>query len=93
MEAYGNQGNVTGISTLLDYIKNKGMPMRDTFHATLVTGHSRAGDLEAAENVKVAIEANGHHAHSAVYTSLLCAYAERGLLEDIKKVGVYSMCD
>ena len=64
----------------------------DMVYAAMITGHSRAGDLKAAECVIDTIKAKGDTAHSTVYSSLLCAYAERGLLEDIKKVVVTSVC-
>ena len=90
--AYCNQGNIGGASRLLEYMKGIGLPMSETVYAAMVTGHSRAGDLEAAKGVMGTMKANGHRAHNAVYMSLLCAYAERGLMDDIKKVRVASMC-
>ena len=73
---------------MLEYIKSKGLHASEALHAAMVTGHSRAGDLEAAKDVIATMEAKDHRVHITIYTSLLCAYAERGLVEDIKKVGV-----
>ena len=83
---------MNGVLKLLEVMKGMGLPMSETLYAAMVTGHSRAGDLEAAKGVLETMKADGHSSSDAVYTSLLCAYAERGLLEDIMKVGVVSMC-
>lgn len=52
----------------------------------LVTGHARAGKMEAAERVIINMKENRHTPHNVVYTSLLCAHAERGDIDSIVKV-------
>ena len=71
---------------LLEYMKSLDKPLSEKVYASLVTGHSRAGDMKAAQEVITAMKANHHIPHNTVYSSLMCAYAERGDIEAIKKV-------
>jgi len=83
---YCDQGNRNGADKLLDYIKMSGMPLTDAIHASMVTGYSRAGELEQAKNLIESLRVKGQVPPARVYSSLLCAYAERGLLDEIKEV-------
>lgn len=67
-------------------MRSMDLPLSEAIYASLVTGHSRAGDIEAAEEVISIMKASGHVPHNVVYTSLLCAHAERGNIEAITKV-------
>ncbi len=62
------------------------MPISERIYASLVTGHARAGDMEAAAGILDTMKKNGLIPHNIVYTSLLCAHAERGDIQAIEKV-------
>lgn len=62
------------------------MPLSKSVYASLVTGHSRAGDIEGAEKVVHVMKENELSPDNLVYTSLLCAYAERGDVDAIFEV-------
>lgn len=50
-EAYCNQGNIAGATTLLDHMKNVELPITEQIYASLITGHSRCGNMEEAERI------------------------------------------
>lgn len=60
--------------------------MSESIYASLITGHARAGNMEAAERVIANMKATHQKPHNVAYTSLLCAYAERGDIEAVEKV-------
>jgi leucine-rich PPR motif-containing protein len=60
--------------------------LSENIYASLVTGHARAGNIEAAERVITNMKASNQRPHNVTYTSLLCAYAERGDIDAIEKV-------
>ena len=62
------------------------MPLSEPIYGHLVTGHGRAGDMDAAEQIIATMKANNHTPHNVVYTSLLRAYAERGDITSLEKV-------
>ena len=71
---------------MLEYMRTLDMPVSERIYASLVTGHARAGDMEAAVGVLSTMKENGLIPHNIVYTSLLCAYAERGDMQAIETV-------
>lgn len=77
---------MSGATKLLEYMKTLDFPMSESIYASLVTGHARAGNMEAAERVITNMKATRQKPHNPTYTSLLCAYAERGDMEAIDKV-------
>ncbi len=88
---YCDQGKITEANKLLDFMKHSNIPMTQDIYASMVTGQSRSGDLEGAEGVLDKMKADGLEVSHVVHTSLLCAYAERGLTDKIAEV-TYSMC-
>lgn len=77
---------MNGATKLLEYMKSLDFPMSESIYASLITGHARAGNIEAAERVITNMKAANQRPHNVAYTSLLCAYAERGDMEAIEKV-------
>lgn len=71
---------------MLEYMKTLDFPMSESIYASLITGHARAGNMEAAERVITNMKATHQKPHNVAYTSLLCAYAERGDIEAVEKV-------
>lgn len=65
------------------------MPISERIYASLVTGHARAGDIDAASGVLDSMKKNGLTPHNIAYTSLLCAHAEMGNLPAIEAVSDY----
>ena len=60
--------------------------LSESVYASLVTGHARAGNMEAAKKILTNMKASNQRPHNATYTSLLCAHAEKGDMEAIEKV-------
>ena len=79
-------GNVNGATKLIEYLKTIDMPISEPICASLVTGHARAGNMEAAEEVLSVMKTNGQVPHNVVYTRLLCAYAEKGDIGAVQRV-------
>lgn len=75
-----------GATKLIEYLKTMDMPISEPICASLVTGHARAGNMQAAEEVLSAMKANGQVPHNVVYTRLLCAYAEKGEIDSVERV-------
>lgn len=89
---YCDKGRITGAMKLLQDMKNAHMVITESIYASMITGHSRADSLEDAEKVLETIKAEGHRAQNTVYTSLMCAYAERGLIDRITEVLHFCVC-
>ena len=75
-----------GATKLLEYMKTMDFPMSESIYASLITGHARAGNIEAAERVIASMKSNRQRPHNVAYTSLLCAYAEKGDIDAIERV-------
>lgn len=75
-----------GATKLLEYMKTVDMPISESVYASLVTGHARAGNMEAAKEVITKMKSKQHTPHNIVYNSLACAYAEKGDIDNVIKV-------
>ena len=71
---------------MLEYMKSLDMPINEHVYAALVTGHSRGGDMAAAEKLLTVMRENGLAPGIITYTSLLCAHAEKGDMDAIHRV-------
>lgn len=86
IQVYGQQGDTDTIARLMELMKKKKLPIPRSLYSAVVNGYSQSGNLEAAEEVITGLEADGSYAQIDVYSSLLCAYAKRGLMENIEMV-------
>ena len=82
---YCEQGNTAAADKLLDFVKKCNIPLTSSVYAAMITGHSRVGELDQAKALLESLKVKGQ-APTTVYCSLLCAYAEKGLVESIKEV-------
>ncbi len=71
---------------VLEQMKALGRFKSEPVFAAMVTGHARSGDLGEAEGVISMLRSKNHTPHNIVYSSLLCAFAERGRIKDIEEV-------
>lgn len=90
--AYCNQGNMSEAYRLLEFMKSINVPISEIVYGSLITGHFRAGDWKAAQNIISTLKSNNQEVYVMAYTSLMCAYAERGHIEEIRKVSVLLLC-
>uniref|UniRef100_A0A3P8UUE2 Leucine rich pentatricopeptide repeat containing n=1 Tax=Cynoglossus semilaevis TaxID=244447 RepID=A0A3P8UUE2_CYNSE len=80
-------------STILGFMKTKDLPITEAVFNSLVTGHSRAGDIEGAKNILSVMRTAGLEPSPDTYVSLLSAYAEHGDLDSLKTVSVSESAD
>ncbi len=73
-------------SKLMEYMSSWNVLVLEEVYAGLITGHSKAGQLAQAEQVLEVMKSTQNSIGTNVYTSLLLAYAERGLLNKISEV-------
>uniref|UniRef100_A0A3B5M0T3 Leucine-rich pentatricopeptide repeat containing n=1 Tax=Xiphophorus couchianus TaxID=32473 RepID=A0A3B5M0T3_9TELE len=72
-------------STILGFMKSKDLPITEAVFSSLITGHSRAGDIESAANILSVMRGAGVEPSPDTYVTLLNAYGEKGDLESMKK--------
>ena len=71
---------------ILEHIKSLDLTINENVYAALITGHARANDIVSAE--KLLYEMRDQITPGLLsFTALLCAYAERGDMTSINKVG------
>ena len=71
---------------ILEHIKSLDLTINENVYAALITGHARANDIASAE--KLLYEMRDQITPGLLsFTALLCAYAERGDMTSINKVG------
>ena len=77
---------MAGAMQILEHIKSLDLTINETVYAALITGHARANDIVSAEKL---LHEMGDQITPGLlsYTALLCAYAERGDMASINKVG------
>ena len=75
-------------SKIVAYMKEVDLPVSDTMHAHFIIGHSRGGDLAAAEQVFHRLKARDCLAIEEAHVCLLRAYAERGMIEQTMEVSL-----
>ncbi|XP_021109468.1 leucine-rich PPR motif-containing protein, mitochondrial isoform X2 [Heterocephalus glaber] len=83
--AYCNVGDIEGASKILEFMKNKDLPVTEGVFSALVTGHATAGDMENAENILTVMRETGIEPGPDTYLALLNAYAEKGDIDHVKQ--------
>ena len=75
-----------GAMQTLEHMKSLDLAINENVYASLITGHARANDLAGAEKL---LQEMGDQITPGVlsFTALLCAYAERGDMASINRVG------
>lgn len=86
LQAYCNQGNMQGAMQTLEHMKSLDLAINENVYASLITGHARADDMAGAEKL---LHEMGDQITPGLlsFTALLCAYAERGDMASINRVG------
>ena len=86
LQAYCNQGNMQGAMQILEHMKSLDLAINENVYASLITGHARADDIVGAEKL---LHEMGDQITPGLlsFTALLCAYAERGDMASINRVG------
>ncbi|XP_070577881.1 leucine-rich PPR motif-containing protein, mitochondrial-like [Ptychodera flava] len=84
--AYCLQGDIQGAGKVLEFMKNKEMPITDSVFNSLITGHARAGDMENATKMLTIMKNVGLQPTIDTYTSLMGAHAETGDIDSVREV-------
>ncbi len=87
VKACCNQGNMRKALKLMEEMRlQKNLPVTESVYGSLITGYSRAARLSEAEGVLDTMKQDGYSVGVTAFSSLICAYAERGQLDKIREV-------
>ena len=70
----------------MEYMKQINMVITENMYASLITCYSRQDKMEAAEGVLDMLASRDQRVHWVSYVPLLCAYAQRGMVDKMLKV-------
>lgn len=82
---YCQQGDIDGATQILEFMREKQLPVNENVFNALVMGHSNADDLESAVGILGVMTQAGLEPSADTYTTLLCGYARKGDIESINK--------
>lgn len=88
---YCQQGDIEGATGILEYMKEKEIPINEGVFNALILGHSQAGDMESAEGIVGMMKAAGLEPTNETFTTLLCGYAKDGNIDKI--ISILDTCD
>lgn len=82
---YCQQGDIDGATQILEFMREKQLPVNENVFNALIMGHSFADDMESAAGIISVMSQAGLDASADTYTTLLCGYARKGDVESINK--------
>ena len=82
---YCQQGDIDGATQILEFMREKQLPVNENVFNALIMGHSFADDMESAAGIIAVMSQAGLEASADTYTTLLCGYARKGDVESINK--------
>lgn len=82
---YCQQGDIDGATRILEFMREKEMPVNENVFNALILGHSQANDLESATGILGVMKQAGLEPSADTYATLLCSYARHGQLDSILK--------
>ncbi|XP_064484083.1 leucine-rich PPR motif-containing protein, mitochondrial-like [Ornithodoros turicata] len=86
IHAYCQEGDIAGASKILEYMKDKELPINEKVFNSLITGHARANDMENAKNILDVMRNAQLEPTAETYCALMEGYAKQGNVEAIKQV-------
>jgi len=78
------------VNKLLEYMTEVDLPVAEMIKVYLITAHSRTGDLTSAEEIFDQLKADCSLAIDEAHIAILCAYAEKGLIDQVVAVSLCS---
>lgn len=82
---YCQQGDIDGATQILEFMREKQLPVNENVFNALIMGHSNAEDLESATGIISVMAQAGLEPSADTYTTLLCGYARKGDIDAIVK--------
>ncbi|XP_035225379.1 leucine-rich PPR motif-containing protein, mitochondrial-like, partial [Stegodyphus dumicola] len=86
MEKYCNDGNLTGASEILEFMKEKKLPVNEAVFNSLIKGHVKTQDFSGAMNILDVMRASNLSPTADSYTAIACGYASKGDIDEMKSV-------
>ncbi|KAB0799524.1 hypothetical protein PPYR_07404 [Photinus pyralis] len=83
---YCQLGDIEGATRILEYMREKQLPVNEHVFNALIMGHSQVGDMESAESIVSVMMKAGLEATADTYTTLACGYAKKGDIDTINKL-------
>lgn len=81
---FSQLGDIEGASKILEFMKEKNIPINEAVFNSLILGHARANDLPSAMDMLDVMRSSGLEPSVDTYAVLACAQAEKGDLDAIK---------
>ena len=78
-------GDIDGATQILEFMREKQLPVNENVFNALIMGHSNADDLESAVGILGVMGQAGLEPSADTYTALLCGFARKGDIESINK--------
>lgn len=82
---YCQDGDINGATQILEFMREKQLPVNENVFNALIMGHSNADDLESAAGILGVMTQAGLDPSADSYTTLLCGFARKGDIESINK--------
>ncbi|XP_044733810.1 leucine-rich PPR motif-containing protein, mitochondrial [Chrysoperla carnea] len=80
---YCQKGDIEGATKILEFMKEKQLPVNENVFNALIMGHSQADDMESAKGILGVMQQAGLEPSADTYTTLLCGYARKGDITSI----------
>lgn len=82
---YCQQGDIDGATHILEFMREKQLPVNENVFNALIMGHSNADDIESAAGILGVMTQAGLEPSADTYTTLLCGFARKGDVDSISK--------
>lgn len=82
---YCQQGDIDGATRILEFMREKQLPVNENVFNALIMGHSQADDIESAIGILTVMSQAGLEPSADTYTTLLCGFARKGDVDSISK--------
>lgn len=82
---YCQQGDIDGATRILEYMREKQLPVNENVFNALIMGHSQADDIESAVGILSVMTQAGLEPSADTFTTLLCGFARKGDVASISK--------
>lgn len=82
---YCQQGDIDGATQILEFMREKQLPVNENVFNALINGHANADDLESAMGIIGVMSQAGLEPSADTYTTLLCGFARKGDIDSINK--------
>ena len=85
---YCQQGDIDGATQILEFMREKQLPVNENVFNALIMGHSNSDDLESAVGILKVMAQAGLEPSADTYTTLMCGFARKGDIDSINKYSI-----